>query len=174
MGLYVLFYPKPANAPGPKDEVEPAPSDVKILGEAICLFAIPGGAMALGTKLGIGFLGSSALAGAATGAGLRAVSDADYGKASPPLLYLYDIGTGAALGFIVPGGFRLIGQTGTQAFDRLATLGFTQSDISLTKILAQRAADTPLTAAEAQQVLRAHPKITASTDAVFVSLGWMV
>jgi hypothetical protein len=152
-GLFVLLYPKPANAPGPKDKTIPAPSDAKILGEALCLFVVPGGAMALGGKLGLGFLGRSALAGGTAGAALQAVGDADRGQASPALLYLYDIGTGAALGFIVPGGFRLIGQAGTQAFDKLATLGLSQSDIALTKMLAERAAQAPLTAAEAQQVL---------------------
>ena len=153
VGLYVLLYPKPANAPGPDDKVLPAPSDGAILGEAICLFAVPGGSMALGAKLGLGFLGRSALAGAVTGVGLQAVGDVDRGQASSPLLYLYDATTGAAIGFIVPGGFRLIGQAGTQAFDRLATFGLSQSDIALTKVLAERAAQAPLTAAEAQQVL---------------------
>ncbi len=152
-GLFVLLYPKPANAPGPKDKVLPAPSDGKILGEAICFLAVPGGSMALGARLGLGFLGKSALAGAATGVALQAVGDADRGQAASPLLYLYDAATGAAIGFIVPGGFRLIGQAGTRAFDQLATLGLSQSDIALTKVLAERAAQAPLTAAEAQQVL---------------------
>ncbi len=158
-GLYIMFRSKPANAPGLKDKPLPRPSDAKILGEAICLFVVPGGAMALGGRLGLGFLGSSALAGGVTGAALQAVDDLARGEAAPALFYLYDIATGAALGFVVPGGVRLIGQTGTQAFDRLATLGLDQSKIALVKTLAERSSRTPLTAAEVQQHMQAHGMI---------------
>lgn len=148
-GLYILLYSKPANASGPDDKVLPSPSEAKILGEAICLFVVPGGAMLLGSRLGLGFLGRSALAGAMSNVGLQAVNDADRGRVSSPLLYLYDATTGAAIGFVVSGGIRLIGRAGTQSFDQLATLGLTQSDIALTRVLAERAARAPLTAAEA-------------------------
>ncbi len=153
-GLYVLLRPGVANAPGPGDTVQPSPSAGQILGEAICLFAIPGGAMRLGGRLGLGFLGSSALAGAGADTGLRAVSDLARGEASPPLMYLFDAGTGAVLGFVIPGGFRLVGRAGTFAFDRLATYGMSRSDIGLTRLIAERAAEMPVTATELQSFLQ--------------------
>lgn len=155
VGLYVLLRPGNANAPGPGDVTLKSPSAAQIVGEAICIFAIPGGAFALGPRLGLGFLGSAALAGAAGNVGLRAVSDAARGGLSPPLMYLFDAGTGALIGFIVPGGVRLIGQAGTKALDALATYGLRASDVALTRVLAQAAAETPLTAEAAQKVLQA-------------------
>ena len=110
--------------------------------------------MSLGARLGLGFLGRSALAGAAASVSLQGVTDASSGQASSPLLYFFDATSGAVLGFIVPGGVRLIGQAGTFALDSLATYGVTKSDIALTALLAERAAQAPLTAAEAQQLLQ--------------------
>lgn len=153
VGLYILLRPGVANAPGPKDKVLRGPSLGQIVAEAVCLFVVPGGAMALGGRLGLGFLGSSALAGALTTTSMRATSDVARGGASPPLMYLFDATTGAAFGFVVAGGIRLIGGAGTYAFDRLASYGASKSDIALTRVLAERAAVAPLTAAEAQQVL---------------------
>lgn len=154
VGAYILMRPDVANAPGPRDRVIRGPSAGQILGEAICLFVIPGGAMSLGGRLGLGFLGKTALAGASANVGLRAVDDVSRGAASPPLLYLFDATTGAVIGFVVPGGIRLIGRAGTRAFDSLATYGLRQSDIALTRVLAEQAARGPLTAAQAQQVLQ--------------------
>jgi hypothetical protein len=155
VGLYVALRPGVANAPGRRDAVVPDPSPARVVAEALCIFAIPGGAFALGGRLGLGFLGSAALAGATGNVSLRAVGDASSGKLSPPLMYLFDAGTGAIIGFVVPGGIRLIGQAGTQALDRLATYGARNADIALTRVLAERAAQAPLTAAAAQQVLQA-------------------
>jgi hypothetical protein len=154
VGLYVLLRPSPANAPGPNTLTVPPPSPVQLFAEAVCIFAIPGGAFALGGRLGLGFLASSALAGAAGNVSLRAVGDVASGRPSPPLMYLFDATTGAVIGFVVPGGIRLIGQTGTQAFDRLATYGLRKSDIAVTRVLAEKAAETPLTATAAQQILQ--------------------
>jgi len=86
---------------------------------------------------------------------VRAVGDVFDGAPSPPLLYLFDATTGAVIGFVVPGGFRLIGRTGTLAFDRLATYGLVRSDIAITQTLAEAAAATPLDAAAAQTLLEA-------------------
>jgi hypothetical protein len=149
-GLYVLLRPSVANAPGPGDRTIRSPSPLQILGEALCLFAVPGGALAFGGRLGLGFLGSMALAGATSNVGLRAVSDVSRGQASSPLMYLFDAATGAVIGFVVPGGFRLIGRAGTHAFDRLATYGLSRSDIAITRTLSELA---PVTAAEARQIL---------------------
>lgn len=155
VGAYILLRPGVANAPGPNDRPQAGPSTGQILGEALCIFAIPGGALALGSRLGLGFLGSTALAGASANVGLRAVDDVSRGQASPPLLYVFDATTGAVIGFIVPGGVRLIGRAGTHGLDRLATYGLRNSDLALTNVLAQQAATAPLTAARAQQILQA-------------------
>jgi len=153
VGLYVLLRPGVANAPGPQDTPIPGPSPGQIIAEALCLFVVPAGAIGIGARLGLGFLGRMALAGAATNVSLRATSDVAGGQASPPLMYLFDAATGAVIGFVVPGGFRLIGRAGTYGLDRLATYGVSQSDIAVTRVLAERAAQAPLTAVEAQQLL---------------------
>jgi hypothetical protein len=155
LGLYVLLRPSVANAPGRADVPVPSPPPLQIVAEALCIFAVPGGALALGGRLGLGFLGSAALAGAAGSVSLRAVGDASRGSLSPPLMYVFDATTGAVIGFVVPGGIRLIGQAGTQALDRLATYGLNRSNIALTGVLAEQAAQAPLTAATARQVLQA-------------------
>jgi hypothetical protein len=154
VGAYVLLRPSVANAPGPDDRTFASPSMGQILGEAFCIFAIPGGALALGGRLGLGFLGSTALAGASGNVGLRAVDDVVKGEASHPLMYVFDATTGAVIGFIVPGGIRLIGKAGTYGLDRLATYGIRNSDIALTNMLAQQAAKAPLNATQAQQILQ--------------------
>ncbi|MFL5863998.1 MAG: DUF4157 domain-containing protein [Solirubrobacteraceae bacterium] len=155
VGLYVLLRPGVANAPGPADKPMPSPATGQIVVEAMCIFVVPGGAMSLGGRLGLGFLGSAALAGASANVGLRAVGDVATGSMSPPLMYLFDAATGAVIGFVVPGGVRLIGRAGTRAFDYLATYGLRNSDIALTRILAEQAARAPLTAGRALEVLKA-------------------
>lgn len=153
VGLYVMMRPGVANAPGLGDTPIRGPSLPQIVGEALCLFVVPGGAIGIGARLGLGFLGRMALAGAATNVGLRATDDAVRGEASPPLMYVFDSVTGAVIGFVVPGGLRLIGRVGTFGLDHLATYGMVQSDIALTRVLAERAAQAPLTAVEAQELL---------------------
>lgn len=152
-GLYILLRPSPANAPGVGDKVLPRVSEGQIIGEGLAIFVVPGGALKLAGRIGLGFFGSSMVAGAASTTSMRAVGDLAKGEASPPLLYLTDAATGAVIGFVVPGGFRLIGRAGTFAFDRLATLGMREADIKLTSVLAQQAAIAPLNAAQAQQIL---------------------
>lgn len=154
IGAYVLLRPGVANAPGPHDRTYASPSPARILGEAISIFVIPGGAFALGGRLGLGFLGSAALAGASGNVSLRAVDDIARGESSPPLMYVFDATTGAVIGFIVPGGVRLIGKAGTRALDSLATYGLRKADFALTELLAKEAARAPLTAAQAQTILQ--------------------
>jgi hypothetical protein len=153
VGVYILLRPGVANAPGPRSPLVKSPSLTQITFESLALFAIPGGAMSLGGRLGLGFLGSTALAGAAGNVSFRGVQDAANGSLSPPLLYLFDATTGAILGFVVPGGFRLLGQVGTFTFDRLATYGLVRADIAIAERLAEAAAKTPLDAAGAQRIL---------------------
>lgn len=154
VGAYILLRPGVANAPGPRTVTQPSPSSAQIVAESLAIFAIPGGAMALGGRLGLGFLGQMALAGATTNVCLRGVDDVSRGQASPPLLYLFDATTGAVIGYIVPGGFRLIGRAGTFSFDRLATYGLTRAEIRISNILAEEAALAPLDAARAQSILQ--------------------
>jgi hypothetical protein len=109
----------------------------------------------VGGRLDIGFMSSMAVAGASATLSSRAVEDAFNGAPSPPLLYLFDATTGAVIGFVVPGGIRLIGSGGTLALDHLATWGLTRADIALTEMLAEAAAVAPLDAQAAQTVLQA-------------------
>jgi hypothetical protein len=153
IGLYILLRPGVANAPGPRSPIIKSPSLTQITFESLALFAIPGGAISLGGRLGFGFLGSMAFAGAVGNVSLRGVQDVANGAPSPPLMYVFDATTGAIIGFVVPGGFRLIGRVGTFGFDRLATYGLVRADIAVTERLAEAAAKAPLDAVAAQRIL---------------------
>jgi hypothetical protein len=54
---------------------------------------------------------------------------------------------------VVPGGFRLIGKAGTWSLDELATWGLVRADLAITERLATAAAQAPLDAAGARQIL---------------------
>lgn len=154
VGGFVALRPSPANAPGPGDATLPRVTEAQVLGEALAIFAVPGGALALGGRFGLGFLGSTALAGASGNTSLRAVSDLARGQSSPAYLYLFDAATGAVLGYVVPGAVRFIGQRGTVSLDKLAMLGMTRSDMAITRALHDAAQRAPLTAAAAQPILQ--------------------
>lgn len=151
---YILLRPNVANAPGPDDPVLPSVDSGQILGEAFAIFVVPGGALKLGGRLGLGFLGSTALAGASGNISLRAVGDMSRGKASPPLMYLFDATTGAVIGFVVPGGVRLVGQAGTRSLDWLATRGVAQADIAIARALHDAARAGPINAELASHILQ--------------------
>jgi hypothetical protein len=153
IGLYILLRPGVANAPGLNNPIVKSPSMPQIVFESLALFVIPGGAISLAGRLGIGFMGSMAIAGAAGNVSFRGVQDVANGAASSPLLYLFDATTGAVIGFVVPGGFRLIGRAGTFTLDELATWGLVRADIKITERLAQAAAQAPLDALGAQRIL---------------------
>ena len=101
---YVLLRPNIANAPGPGDETYPSVSELQVAGEAFALFVVPGGAFTLGGRLGLGFYGSGALAGAGMTTSFRAAQDARQGQFSGAQVYVFDAVTGAVIGVIVPGG----------------------------------------------------------------------
>jgi Domain of unknown function (DUF4157) len=153
VGVYILLRPSVANAPAPDTKLRRSPSLAQITTEAVVFMAVPGGAIALGARLGLGFWGSAVLAGAVAGPSGRLVENSFAGEFSPPLFYLYDAATGATIGFIVPGGARLIGHYGTIAFDRLATFGLTRAEIAVTKVLHDAALVTPLDAARVLEIL---------------------
>lgn len=151
---YVLLRPNVANAPGPGDETYPSVSDLQVVGEAFAIFAVPGGAFALGGRLGLGFYGSSALAGAGMTTSFRAAQDLGQGQFSGVQVYVFDAVTGAVIGVIVPGGVRLIGQAGTRSLDWLATRGMTRAGLEASELIASRAATRPLAQAEVEALLR--------------------
>jgi hypothetical protein len=64
-------------------------------------------------------------------------------------MYIFDAATGAVIGFVVPGGIRLIGRTPT-TLDNLATYGLTKSDMKILNVLTEQA---PVNAIEAQHIL---------------------
>ncbi|HKU41151.1 MAG TPA: DUF4157 domain-containing protein [Polyangiales bacterium] len=153
IGLYILLRPSVANAPGPKSRVYRSPSLAQITTEALAFMLVPGGACALGARIGLGFWGTAMLGGAASTTSTRLVSDAWEGQLSPPLYYVYDIATGAILGFVVPGGIRLVGYVGTRALTSLATYGMERSGLAVTQALHDAALVTPLDATQAFQIL---------------------
>ena len=153
VGLYVLLRPTPANAPGPQDAVQPPVPTGRIVAEALAFFVVPGGALSLSSRISVGFFASSALAGAASGVADRTIGDVSAGRASAPLLYVKDAATGALIGFIVPGGFRLLGKAVTYPLDHLATYGLSSAQIRIAQVLADRAAVARLNAAQAQEEL---------------------
>lgn len=148
-GAYAVLRPSPANAPGPRDTVLPRVPEGQVLGEAFVLFALPPAGFALGGSLRLGLLGSSSLVGATGNMGLRAVQDASRGEASAPVLYLQDAITGAIIGFVVPGGVRLIGQAGVQGLDRLATYGLMRSDLARLRALVELHSRQPFRGSDA-------------------------
>ena len=132
---YVALRPTAANAPAPGDPTHPRISSPQAAGEAFALFAVPGAAFAIGGRLGLGFLSSSALAGATTAPSLRAVQDLGAGTFSGADVYVFDAITGAVVGVVVAGGIQLVGRQATVGLDWLATHGMRRSDLMITRRL---------------------------------------
>ena len=151
---YVMLRPNVANAPGPDDKTYPRVSELQVAGEAFALFYIPGAAYQIGGRLGLGFLSRSALAGASATTTFRAVHDISEGRFSGVQVYVFDAATGAVIGVIVPGGIRLIGRAGTTSLDWLATHGMRQSDLTIARTLAERAASNPVTQGEVLNLMQ--------------------
>ena len=68
-------------------------------------------------------------------------------------MYLFDATTGAVLGFVIPGGIRLIGRGGTVGLDWLATRGLVRADITTARVLHDAALAGPLNAAAARRII---------------------
>ena len=146
--LYVMLRPNVANAPAPGEKTYKSVSEAQVAGEAFALFAVPEATFLTAGRLGLGFYGGMALAGASTTVSLRAVNDVSKGQFSGVQAYVFDGATGALIGVVVPGGIRLIGSGATRSLDWLATQGMRQSDFAITRTLAQRAANSPITQSE--------------------------
>ncbi|HKU40528.1 MAG TPA: DUF4157 domain-containing protein [Polyangiales bacterium] len=153
IGVYILLRPSVANAPAPDSRLRRSPSLGQIATEAVVFMVVPGGACALGARIGLGFWGTAILGGAVAAPSTRLVDNAFTGEFQPPLFYVYDIATGAILGFVVPGGVRLVGHYGTMALDRLATFGLSRAQIAVTEVLHEAALATPLEAPQVYDIL---------------------
>lgn len=151
---YVLLRPNVANAPEPGGRTYPSVSEAQVAGEALALFAVPEASFGVAGRLGLGFYGSMAVAGATSTMSFRAVGDVSRGEFSGVQTYVIDGATGAIIGVVVPGGIRLVGGGATRSLDWLATQGMRQSDFQITRMLAQRAAESPVTAEELTQMFQ--------------------
>jgi len=152
--LYVLLRPNVANAPAPGDKTYPSVSEAQVGGEAIMLFAVPEASFSVAGRLGLGFYGSLAVAGATSTMGYRAVGDVSSGEFSGVQTYLIDGATGAIIGVVVPGGIKLFSNGAVRSIDWLATQGLRQSDLAITSTLAQRSAGSPVGAEELEKLFQ--------------------
>jgi uncharacterized protein DUF4157/LysM domain-containing protein len=151
---YVMLRPNVANAPGPGDKTYPSVSEAQVAGEAVALFAVPEASIGIAGRLGLGFYGSMAVAGATSTMSFRGVGDLGRGEFSGVQTYLIDGATGAVIGVVVPGGIKLIGEGATRSLDWLATQGMRSADFAIAKTLSQRAAKSPVTADELRELFR--------------------
>lgn len=102
------------------------------------LFAVPEASFTVAGRLGLGFYGSMAVAGATSTMGMRAVGDVSSGQFSGVQTYIIDGATGAVIGVIVPGGIRLFRGGAVRSLDWLATQGMRQSDLAISQTIAQQ------------------------------------
>jgi hypothetical protein len=151
---YVLLRPNVANAPEPGGKTYPSVSEAQVGGEALALFAVPEASFSVAGRLGLGFFGKLAVAGASSTMSFRAVGDVSSGEFSGVQTYVYDGATGAIIGVVVPGGIRLFGGGAFRSLDWLATQGVRQADLAITRDLAQRAASSPVTAEELEKLFQ--------------------
>ncbi len=106
VGLYILLRPSPANAPGPEDVPQPRVSELQITGEALTLFAVPGGVASSLGRMGFGIVSSFAISGAVSSMSYRGVQDIGAGQFSGVQAYVIDGTTGAIIGVVVGGVLR--------------------------------------------------------------------
>lgn len=110
-GAYVLLRPNVANAPTPQDvaqgNLQPSVSELQVAGEALALFAVPGGVSAGLARAGYGVLAAAGVGGAASAVSFRGVQDAGAGEFSGTRAYIVDAGTGAVIGVVVGGAVRI-------------------------------------------------------------------
>jgi hypothetical protein len=113
VGAYILLRPNVANAPSPEDveegNLEPSVSELQVAGEALALFAVPGGVTGALGRMGYGVIASFALGGAASAVSYRGVQDVGAGSFSGVEAYVVDATTGAVIGVVIGGTFRALG-----------------------------------------------------------------
>lgn len=112
-GAYVLLRPNVANAPTPDDvregRLQPSVSEVQVAGEALALFAVPGGVASGLARAGYGVVSAMAVGGAASSMAFRGVQDVGAGEFSGPQAYIVDAATGAVIGAVIGGAVRIYG-----------------------------------------------------------------
>jgi hypothetical protein len=106
VGLYILLRPNVANAPAPGEKTYPSVSTAQVGAEALAL-ALPMGFTGVLARAGFGVVGAFAITGAASSVGVRGVRDVAAGSFSGGQAYVVDALTGAVIGVIVGGVFRL-------------------------------------------------------------------
>jgi hypothetical protein len=113
VGAYILLRPNVANAPTPRDveqgNVQPSVSPLQVAGEAVALFAVPGGVASGLAKVGYGVIAASAVGGAASAVSFRGVQDVGAGEFSGPEAYIVDAASGAVIGGVFGGAVRIFG-----------------------------------------------------------------
>lgn len=113
VGAYIVLRPNVANAPSPEDvekgNVQPSVSGLQVVGEAVALFAVPGGVASGLARAGYGVIAASAVGGATSSVAFRGVQDVGAGEFSGPQAYIVDAGTGAVIGAVVGGAVRIFG-----------------------------------------------------------------
>lgn len=114
VGAYILLRPNVANAPTPEDvragRTQPSVSELQVAGEALALFAVPGGVSSALARVGYGVIAAAAVGGTASSVAFRGVQDAGAGEFSGTQAYIVDAATGAVIGAVVGGGVRLFGR----------------------------------------------------------------
>ncbi|MEH1127350.1 eCIS core domain-containing protein [Micromonospora sp. CPCC 206061] len=113
VGAYILLRPNVANAPSPADvkagRVQPSVSELQVAGEALALFAVPGGVSTALARAGYGVVTAMALGGAASSISFRGVQDVGGGEFSGVEAYIVDAATGAVIGAVIGGAVRIYG-----------------------------------------------------------------
>ncbi|MEE6288518.1 DUF4157 domain-containing protein [Georgenia sp. MJ173] len=116
---YVLLRPNVANAPSPEDvasgNLQPSVSELQVAGEALALFAVPGGIASGLARAGYGVVAAAGVSGAGSAMAFRGVQDVGAGEFSGTRAYIIDAGTGAVIGVVVGGAVRIFGGAGGAA-----------------------------------------------------------
>jgi hypothetical protein len=172
IGGYILLRPKVANAPTPADvaagRVQESVSDAQIVGEALALFAVPGGVAGGLARAGYGVVTAMAVGGAASAVSYRGVQDVGAGEFSGVQAYVVDATTGAVIGAVIGGAVRLYG--GPQA------LGPARPNPNLVHFTTEEAQQAILATAESGQPigqLRGGTGIWALSDDALQQAPWV-
>lgn len=171
VGAYILLRPNVANAPSPEDvergNLRPSVSELQVAGEALALFAVPGGVAGGLARAGYGVIAASAVAGGASSVAFRGVQDAGAGEFSGPQAYIVDAATGAVIGTVVGGAVRMFGGP--------AALGTRGANPDLVHFTSSEAQAGILATSESGQVigqLRGRAGIWALSDDALQQAPW--
>lgn len=136
-------------------------------GEALALFAVPGGVSAGLARAGYGVITAMAVGGAASSVSYRGVQDVGAGDFSGIQAYVVDAGTGAVIGAVIGGAVRIYG--GPQA------LGAPSPKPGLVHFTTPQAAQAILATSESGQAigqLRGGSGIWALSDDALTQAPW--